>query len=482
MPDNAESFEEPIDDLSTADSLTNSHKAATDAYAHLVRATADICSPKYHYYCDDADAKLPEDMVIVANTRKIPIRDNTFLRIGSTEGALEAVPVPGKGPTDVQFVVPKGGRRALKQWKADIREDLSKIQSFCPEANYICLPEFGFPFGIEQSSTLEVPTSDGDWRWLQESAVLSSRFVCLGSAHRRYRRSSRSGALQYENVAVVYPSGRNKSQTPADVFLRRRNNLKGIHQVKGVTIKPQVERGISIHFDDTEVSANRQADLYAPACQAIDKTRYVHAKEAFNFIDTTAESSEPPVYIRKKSPARKLGEYIDASGKFELDVFVTELGVLAVLICYDAFDPSIFLSAVRMYYESRSGKGGFVHQAIDAFFIPAFNRSSKFVEMCKVLSRETNSVVIYVSGDDRCKTKSNVFVCGHSCDVWADSMGAEEETFYEMRHVPDFEHLHVYRINRQVINAAMRHLRVHASPGVRAGILLGGQRLGEEVL
>jgi hypothetical protein len=468
------------------ENLANAHKAASDAYSRLVRATADICTPKYHYYCDDAEARLPPDLVVVANTRRVPIRDNDLLKIGSGEGALEAAEVPGMGPAALQFVPIKGrdGKKAQTQWKAAVREDLDTIQKICPDANYICMPEFGFPFGLSHYKGVGVPESDSDWRWLQGSALLNSRFVCLGSAHRRYYRSTFSRSMQYENVAVIYPSGNDASKEPKEVFIAKRDRLTGVALVDGVSLYPQVTRGITAHFEDTEITATRRADLSAPAVSKIDPERLRFAKEAFDFFDMTADASNPPVYIRKKSPARKLGEYIDASGKYEIDVFVTKLGVTAVLICYDAFDPSIFLSAVRMYHASSEQDGGFIHQAIDMFFIPAFNRSQKFVEMCQVLSLETNSVVVYVSGDDRCQVKSDVFVCGQSCETWAKSMAKEKpsDVFYSVERIPDSEHLHVHRIRKDVIDAAMRHVRLHANPTTRKSLIGPPRRLGPEAL
>lgn len=470
------------------ENLANAHKAASEAYSRLVRATADICTPKYHYYCDDPEARLPNELVVVANTRRVPIRDNELLRIGSGEGALEAAAVPGKGTAALRFVPIPGreGKKAQAQWKTAVREDFDTIEKACPDANYICMSEFGFPFGLTHHTSIEVPQSDSDWSWLQGSAVLRSRFVCLGTAHRSFYRSllRTQSSLQYENVAVVYPSGTDASRDPKQVFIAKRNRLEGVALVDGVTLHPQVARGITAHFEGTEVTATRRADLSAPACANINPARLRFAKEAFDFFDMTAEAGEPPVYIRKKSPARKLGEYIDASGTYELDVFVTKFGVTAVLICYDAFDPSIFLSAVRMYHESSEQDGGFIHQAIDIFFIPAFNRSQKFVEMCQVLSLETNSVVVYVSGDERCAVKSDVFVCGQSCETWAKGMAKDEphDVFYSVERVPASEHLHVHRIRKEVIDAAMRHMRLHASPKTRKSLIGPRVRLGPGAL
>ncbi|WP_439540145.1 hypothetical protein [Sphingomonas sp.] len=464
-------------------------EASADAYAHLVRATSDICSPRYHYYCVDEFAKLPDELVLVANTRQIPIKDNALLQLGSVDGALEAEAVPDRGPNAVRFtpVKSRGKNSALTRWKSGLYEDFQQIETLEPRANYVCMPEFGFPFGLSYKAAIELPIKvDVEWQWLQTSEFLSERFVCLGSAHRSFYRTSKTKELQYENIAVIYPSGTRSSLDAKKIFEGKRDRVMVNARVTGVefTATTGSERGITATFKEHRVSATRRAHLSQPGAAALPKEQVRFAKNAFDFYEMTADQIQPPIYVRKKSPARKLGEYIDASGKIELDVFVTDLGVVGVLICYDAFDPSIFLSAVRMYYDSLDAGADFYHQGIDVFFIPAFNRSPKFVEMCKVLSRETNSVVVYVSGDKRCEVKSNVFVCGHSCEVWAYDMteGDPEGDVYSLTKMPGHEHLHVYRIKKAVISYAMRCLRTHVGPEIRKDQIMMSRRLGWDVL
>lgn len=465
----------------------NAVELSSDAYGHLVRATSDICSPRYHYYCDDGKAKLPDEIILVANTRPVPIKGNAYFPIGNANGAIEAEPVPDKSPGVVHFVPAKGrsAEQEMARWRTGFQNDLKKIQEVRPEAQYVCMPELGFPYGLNHQAEMVLPRGvDSDWDWLQDSKFLIERFVCLGSSHRTFLRSDSSDHYQYENVAIVFPSGQDKSKEAEDVFNAKLKSLEDLPQIEGVTLMTQVESGIAANFTDERVLATRRQDLSSRKVAKIDRDKIQHAKKAFDFYSATGAASRPPLYIKKKSPARKLGEYIDAEGKIELDVFVTELGVTAVLICYDAFDPSIFLSAVRMYYESLSRRGDFYHQGIDIFFIPAFNRSQKFVDMCEVLSRETNSIVVYVSGDERCEVKSNVFICGQSCELWAETMapGQPPDLYFEREEVEDFKHLHIYRISGEVVTAARRALRSQASPSVRKSKILRDKRLGAGVL
>jgi hypothetical protein len=464
----------------------NSILASSDAYAHLVRATSDICSARYHYYCDDEAVDLPEELVIVANTRTVPIRDNEHFKIGHPTGAIEAEPLRDKSPGAMHFVPrrDRGGAKAISEWKKDYESDIDKIDELEPRANFVCMSELGFPFGLDYRDGLELPPQhDEQWDWLQRSRFVSDRFVCLGSAHRTYTETEASDELRYENVAITFPHGKKSSAAARDVFTAKEERVEKVAQIEGVSFIEDAETGLSAVFAE-RITVNRRSLLSSPKVARVDAAKIGHAKKAFDFYESTAAGGSPPVYIKKKSPARKLGEYLDSSGKIELDVFVTKNGVVAVLICYDAFDPSIFLSAVRLYYQCYERKGDYRHQGIDIFFIPAFNRSQKFVDMCKVLSRETNSIVVYVSGDDRCPVRSDVFICGHPCEQWATEMakGAPPETYYKRTEVPEHEHIHVHRFSKKVVEVAKRHLRSHASPRVRSGLIFGSNRLGAGVL
>lgn len=475
----------------SAEHLINCHKASSDAYGQLVRATADICSPRYHYFCDDSEAKLPKQLVVVANTRRIPIRDNDL----NKNGALHAVAVEGKSPGAMRLAQVEGRHKAeeMAAWKDSLHEDFKRIEQLKPRPNYVCIPEFGFPFGLEHQETMTIPfDADDDWKWLQGTEYLGARFVCLGSAHRQFFRTQDRQDMQYENVAVVYPNGKLQSHDAKKVFERKRDDLASVSEVMGVRFTKQASqsRGISAYFKEEDTLVTLRSQLSEPENADIDKSKIRFVKNAFDFYDSTADAGSPPVYIRKKCPARKLGEYIDAEGKIELDVFVTEFGVVAVLICYDAFEPSIFLSAVRMYYESLSREDNFYHQSIDLFFIPSFNKSEKFVNMCQILSRESNSTVVYVSGDDRCSVKSRVFVCGEVCSLWAEKIVEEEgvensvsfSEYFSYETVKGHSHLHIYTISDKLIYAARHEMGRQFPRELRQRMILDPRRMGSSIL
>jgi hypothetical protein len=485
------------------------HRASSEAYGQLVRATADICLPRYHYFCDDAVAKLPNELIVVANTRRVPIRDNDLVQVGSDVGALEAVRVKGKDKGALRLA--PVDKKEVTEWKKALHDDFSLIEKFEPRPNYVCVSEFGFPFGLRHQESMPIPpAADQEWDWLQDTEYLTKRFVCLGSAHRQYRREKGKNDLRYENLAVVYPNGKGASRHAKEVFESKRDVLAErlsseeaererrdpgdrVPEIRGVRLSRRGSdkaRGISAYFKKEGKSADVRSDLSLKDFARIDPDSRQLAKDAFDFYDATADAGMPPIYIRKNSPARKLGEYIDVEGKIELDVFVTDFGVVSVLICYDAFEPSIFLSAVRMYYESMGKKGGFYHQGIDIFFIPSFNRSQKFVDMCRVLSSETNSMVVYVSGDERCEDKSKIFVCGETCAEWAAQMVTDEEgkktgspkEYFTKTLIPKHEHLHIYKISRKLVLAAQQEMAKQFPPDIRESLILTPRRMGTAML
>lgn len=464
-------------------------RASADFFGQSVRASAGLSIARYHYFCADEDARLPDELVIVANTRAAPIRDNALLQVGNVSGALEAALVPGRGgeATQLRPVSGRGSTAELRKWKASVLEDFAQIERSAPHANYVCMSEFSFPFGLSYKAAIELPPkADVEWRWLQSSEFLSDRFVCLGSAHRSSYRTARSKELKYENVAVIYPSGTRSSLDPKRIFTSKRDHVMANARVTGVELMTTAgsEGGIIATFKEHRVSATRRGQLSQPGVVQLPQEEVRFAKNAFDFYNSIASDHCPPVYLRKRHAAHALGEYLDSAGKPELDIFVTQNGVIAVLIGQDAQDPTTLLSAVRLYYESMESGGGFIHPAVDIFFIPAFNRSFQFIEMCKAISRETSSVVVYVSSDPRCVVRSEIFVCGQSCADLAGAMteGERQEDIYSREHIPGHEHLHVYRISRALVSFGMRALRTHMSPQARVDQILMPRRLGAQPL
>jgi hypothetical protein len=114
--------------------------------------------------------------------------------------------------------------------------------------------------------------------------------------------------------------------------------------------------------------------------------------------------------ILKTTPASKAGELLTGFHGIDMQVFDTIIGKLAVVICSDAYDPSIVLE-----FFAESGPSEYRR---DIILVPSYNRSDKLTHMCQVLSLISRSIVVMV---DACSertsssehfSKSSVWVCG----------------------------------------------------------------------
>ena len=110
--------------------------------------------------------------------------------------------------------------------------------------------------------------------------------------------------------------------------------------------------------------------------------------------------------VKKRTPASKAGELLTGLHGIDMEVFNTPLGKLAVVICSDAYDPSIVL---EFFARSTSGDS-----KRDIIIIPSYNTSIKLTYMCQLLSLVSESVVILV---DACSFCSNNTVFDKS-DAW----------------------------------------------------------------
>lgn len=120
-----------------------------------------------------------------------------------------------------------------------------------------------------------------------------------------------------------------------------------------------------------------------------------------------------PLRIAKTTPAVKIGERLSRREGIDISTFNTLFGHIVVLICADAYDPSIILHVL-----AKSAKDD-PHRA-DIILVPAYNMSPKFAEMCQLLSLLSDSIVILL---DVCKettgepkTCMEVWNCGRKAN------------------------------------------------------------------
>lgn len=104
-------------------------------------------------------------------------------------------------------------------------------------------------------------------------------------------------------------------------------------------------------------------------------------------------SSVGPFAHAKLTSAVKVFELIRIPSNRDLRYYVTSLGSFNILVCLDAYDPSLVLRLIRMNYAFSGG------DKIEVVFVPSFSleKGLSFARACEDLSYATASVVVYVN-------------------------------------------------------------------------------------
>ncbi len=106
-----------------------------------------------------------------------------------------------------------------------------------------------------------------------------------------------------------------------------------------------------------------------------------------------------PWWHYKSAPARGLGENILGPDGVKLPIYMNEIDLdgkrfpiaVIVAICYDAFDPSMFLNLVLQCRQASK-------EFMSVILVPSFNTSPEFVELLRDLSCVARCAVVYVNG------------------------------------------------------------------------------------
>jgi predicted amidohydrolase len=121
--------------------------------------------------------------------------------------------------------------------------------------------------------------------------------------------------------------------------------------------------------------------------------------------------------ILKRTPASKAGELITGIHGIDMEVFDTIIGKFGVVICSDAYDPSIVLE-----YFAHSAN---VEYKRDVILVPSYNKSAKLAHMCQALSLTARSVVVMV---DACREHTQALGPFEKSAVWVCGIPVEEAT------------------------------------------------------
>jgi len=132
------------------------------------------------------------------------------------------------------------------------------------------------------------------------------------------------------------------------------------------------------------------------------------------------DDEDPFREILKRTPASKAGEVLTGFHDIAMQVFDTILGKLAVVICSDAYDPSIVLE-----FFAESGASGANEARRDIILVPSYNMSDKLTHMCQVLSLTSRSIVVMV---DACSQRTSVSEEFDKSSVWVCGVPVTTET------------------------------------------------------
>ena len=135
--------------------------------------------------------------------------------------------------------------------------------------------------------------------------------------------------------------------------------------------------------------------------------------------------------------ATKAGEIIARPSEIDVKYYDTVLGRIAVLICVDAYDPTVILSLINPELNRHSSKRGNKNNSLDFVLVPAYNYSPKLYYSCQVLSMIAQCTVLLV---DTCnhfsenpraenlKTEcTELFICGRTFSDIRDSKEPKDQ-------------------------------------------------------
>jgi hypothetical protein len=142
----------------------------------------------------------------------------------------------------------------------------------------------------------------------------------------------------------------------------------------------------------------------------------------------TEDAIANPKEVWKVTPASRVGERLSRPSNIDLYGFSAIFGKVSVLVCSDAYDPTIIL---ELFSRSKNPD-----EKPDFIVVPAYNASPRFPEVCQALSALTNCIVVLVDAhqslgetNDNCD-KSQIWICGipvqeFTGDSWSESTVCE---------------------------------------------------------
>ncbi len=132
-----------------------------------------------------------------------------------------------------------------------------------------------------------------------------------------------------------------------------------------------------------------------------------HHRQTFHNLCPIFAANREIIPHAKLSSAAKLEEKIRTPAGRVMRYYKTTFGAVGLLICLDAYEPTLFL---RMMKQSSVWQN---EEGVDFVFVPAFspNNSKAVCDACQDLSYTTGAIVVYVNCPER-RPRHAVFVAG----------------------------------------------------------------------
>jgi hypothetical protein len=109
---------------------------------------------------------------------------------------------------------------------------------------------------------------------------------------------------------------------------------------------------------------------------------------------TIKNSGERFEFVHDKiAPAEKLGERLVPRNLIDWNYYHTDIGLIAVLICFDALDPRMLMRLAT--FQANVGNGD--RDRISAIVVPCFSPNTHVRECCRLISKIMNTLVIYAN-------------------------------------------------------------------------------------
>jgi len=118
-------------------------------------------------------------------------------------------------------------------------------------------------------------------------------------------------------------------------------------------------------------------------------------------VDTVprADGALAPIVHHKLVSAEKAGERITTPKDVQIQYYETNIGRIAVLICIDAYSPSVIFSLIN------NRNNGSEHK-VEYIIVPSYNYSPKLFYSCQVLSLLCKCIVLLVDSCKECSSQN----------------------------------------------------------------------------